>query len=101
MTTDQLIKANFLNERIKSTKSLLNEVEGGKITCITIRCFDDNKTEFHDRELRADLPKNAIKSLLVAQLKTELANLQKQFDEFLNPSFANIQIAENYSEQVA
>ena len=84
MTKQDLIKANLLNEQIEQKKKLLNEIETGKITCVTVRSFDDNKNTYSDIEVR-NLPKNAIKQAIIAHAKNELENLQRQFDKFLTP----------------
>lgn len=84
MTTNELIKANLLNEQIQQKRKLLNSIETGKIVGVTIRTFDDDKVEYSELTIRS-LPKNAIKQAMIAHTKNELENLERQFEKFLTP----------------
>lgn len=84
MTTQELIKANLLNQQIEEKKALLQQIEQGKITGVTVRVFDEHKVTYSDVEVR-NLPKNAVKQAMLAHVKNELENLQRQFDKFLTP----------------
>lgn len=93
MTNDELIKANLLNEQMGAAKALLHEIETGKIICVTVRVWDEDKAIFYDREVR-NLPANAIKKALIEDKKAAYENRKRQFEKFLTPREIETEVKE-------
>lgn len=84
MTTQELAKANALNEQIQLKRTEIQNIEQGKITGVTVRIFNEHKVTYSDVEIR-NLPKNAIKQVMITHAKSELEDLERQFAKFLTP----------------
>ena len=93
MTTEELIKANHLNEQMKEAKTLLHEIETGKLICVTVRVYDQDKHVYYDRELR-NIPSSAIKKVLIEDQKAAYENRQRQFEKFLTPRESEHEVKE-------
>ena len=90
MTEKQLQQANDIHNRLKAKRNELKVFENGKILSITVRCFNEEKTEYEDIEFSTNLPRVKLKAVMLDLLKADREGLQYQFDKYLEEKeFAN------------
>lgn len=78
MTTDQLHRANQLNQKVESTKALLQKLEGGRIKTVTVHVFDEEQALYEVLDL-TDIPRNQIKIVLLEKAKKDYENAKEKF----------------------
>lgn len=83
MTTDQLHRANQLNQKVESTKALLQKLEGGRIKTVTVHVFDDEQALYEVLDL-TDIPRNQIKLILLEKAKKDYENAKEKFAYYLS-----------------
>ena len=83
MTEKQLQQANDIHNRLKAKRNELKVFENGKILSITVRCFNEEKTEYEDIEFSTNLPRVKLKAVMLDLLKADREGLQYQFDKYL------------------
>jgi len=83
MTEKQLQQANDIHKRLEAKKQELKVFEMGKILSITVRCFNEEKTEYEDIEYSTNLPRVKLKGVMLDLLKSDREGLQYQFDKYL------------------
>ncbi len=83
MTEKQLQQANDIHKRLEAKKQELKVFENGKILSITVRCFNEEKTEYEDIEYSTNLPRVKLKGVMLDLLKSDRDSLQRSFDKYL------------------
>ena len=84
MTEKQLQQANDIHNRLEAKKKELKVFEMGKILSITVRTFNDDKTEYEDIEYSSNLPRVKLKGVMLDLLKSDRDSLQRSFDNYLS-----------------
>lgn len=83
MTEKQLQQANDIHKRLEAKKQELKMFEMGKILSITVRTFNDDKSEYEDIEYCTNLPRVKLKGVMLDLLKSDRDSLQRSFDKYL------------------
>jgi len=84
MTEKQLQQANDIHKRLEAKRDELKVFENGKILSITVRTFNEDKTEYEDIEYSSNLPRVKLKGVMLELLKADRDGLQYQFDNYLS-----------------
>ena len=82
MTEKQLQQANDIHNRLEAKRDELKVFENGKILSITVRTFNEDKTEYEDLEYSSNLPRVKLKGVMLELLKSDRDSLQRSFDLF-------------------
>ena len=83
MTEKQLQQANDIHKRLEAKKQELKMFEMGKILSITVRIFNDDKSEYEDIDYSTNLPRVKLKGVMLDLLKSDRDSLQRSFDKYL------------------
>ena len=83
MTEKQLQQANDIHNRLEAKRNELKVFENGKILSITVRCFNEEKTDYEDIEYSTNLPRVKLKATMIDLLKSDRDSLQRSFDKYL------------------
>jgi uncharacterized protein YPO0396 len=80
MTQQQFKEASKLQNQIDAKKQELRAFENGKITGLSVRLFNEEKTLYEDKTLTTALPNTKLKGVMIELLRNDLSNLEFRFN---------------------
>jgi hypothetical protein len=81
MTTQQFKEASKLQSQIDAKKQELRLFENGKITGLSVRLFNEEKTVYEDKTYTSQLPNTKLKGVMLELLRNDLSSLIIRFNE--------------------
>ena len=81
MNKQQYAKAAKLDKAIEAKKTELRLFQNGKITGLSVRLFNEEKTIYEDRQYTTNLPCAKLKGAMLEQLTTQLQLLEYQYEQ--------------------
>jgi hypothetical protein len=81
MTQQQFKEALKLQSQIDAKRKELRLFENGKITGLSVRLFNEEKTLYEDKTYSTGLPNTKLKGVMLELLRNDLSNLEYKFNE--------------------
>lgn len=75
MSLEKLKQAKRIQRKIKDQEEKLHFFEMGKISCISVRKFNDHNCTFEEEDYAEDIPRGILKNAMLDYLKADLAYL--------------------------
>ncbi len=76
MSKEKLKYAKRLDRKIKDQTEKLHFFEMGRISCISVRKFENHNCTFEEQDYAEDIPRNILKTAMLDYLKKDIENLE-------------------------
>jgi hypothetical protein len=80
MSLEKLKQAKRIQKKIREQQEKLHFFEMGKISCISVRKFENHNCTFEEEDYAENIPRSILKKVMVDYLKKDIENLNNKLN---------------------
>jgi hypothetical protein len=80
MSLEKLKQAKRIQKKIREQQEKLHFFEMGKISCISVRKFENHNCTYEEEDYAENIPRSILKKVMVDYLKKDIENLNNKLN---------------------